>query len=142
MSLPVASLNSQNTSHAPSLSTATILGLSISLTVSTILILFLIFGTPYLRKWWRSRALQRAFDEIERGIEMRKDIGHGGTSVVTESKENVVLESRVEVVVSDEETETDVVDAWDGWNATWTGEEDEDLEERGRKGMSLPRREY
>ena len=83
--------------------------------------------------------MQRAVDEVERGIEMRKDVGASESS---ESKENMVLESRVEIVVGDDESERDVVDAWDGWNATWAGDDEEDLEERGRKGMSLPRREY
>ncbi|KAF2829788.1 hypothetical protein CC86DRAFT_285382 [Ophiobolus disseminans] len=141
-SSPVAPPDSQNISSASSISATTILTISISLTLSIIVILFLAFGIPYLRKWRRSCALQRAVDEVERGIEMRKDIGHGSTSEVTESKENMVLESRVEIVVGDEESERDVVDAWDGWNATWDGDDDEDLEERGRKGMSLPRREY
>lgn len=73
---------------------------------------------------------------------MRKDVGHGSSSADTESKENMVLESRVEIVVGDEESVRDVVEAWDGWNATWDGNEEEEEEERGRKGMSLPRREY
>jgi hypothetical protein len=89
--------------------------------------------------------LKRAVDEVERGIEMRKDVGHGSASEGTESKENMVLESSVDIVIGDEgeESERDVVDAWDGWNATGYGDEEEEEEgERGRKGMSLPRREY
>jgi hypothetical protein len=81
--------------------------------------------------------LQRAVDEVERGIEMHKDVSHGS---VSQSKENMVLESRVEIVVGDYESERGVVDTWDGWDASWEDEDDE--LERGRKGMSLPRREY
>ena len=69
---------------------------------------------------------------------MHKDVSHRNLS---ESKENMVLESRVEIVVDDGESERDVVDAWDGWNASWDEDEEEE-QERGRKGMSLPRREY
>jgi hypothetical protein len=66
---------------------------------------------------------------------MNKSVGQGTAS---ESKENMVLESKVEIVVHDGENGRNVLDDWDGWSA---GVE-EDLGERGRKGMSLPRREY
>lgn len=133
---------SDNTSSTPFLSTPITVGISVSLTLSILLILFLIFGIPYLRKWTRLPALQRVIDEVERGIEMGKDTGHRSTSEVTESKENMVLESRVEIVVGEEESEMNVVDALDGWNATLARDDEEELEERGRKGMSLPRRVY
>jgi hypothetical protein len=68
---------------------------------------------------------------------MHKDAGH---ERVIESKENMVLESKVEIVVEDSESESGAVDRWDGWDASW--EEEDDEMERGRKGMSLPRREY
>jgi hypothetical protein len=66
---------------------------------------------------------------------MNKGVGQG---TVSESKENMVLESKVEIVGHDGESERHVLDNWDGWSV---GVE-EDFEERGRKGMSLPRREY
>ena len=141
-SAPAAPSSNETPSFTPTLSTPAILGISISLTLSVILILFLMFGMPYLRQWKRERALKRAVDEVERGIEMRKNVGHGSASGATESKENMVLESRVEIVVGDEESVRDVVETWDGWNATWTGDDDEGEGDRGRKGMSLPRREY
>jgi hypothetical protein len=50
-----------------------------------------------------------------------------------------VLESRVEILIDDGMSERNAIEAWDGWDGRWT--EDDDLE-RGRKGMSLPRREY
>jgi hypothetical protein len=81
--------------------------------------------------------LERAVEEVERGIEMHKDVSQKS---VSESKENMVLESRVEIVVEDSESESGAVDRWDGWDASWEDEDDE--MERGRKGMSLPRREY
>lgn len=82
--------------------------------------------------------MQRAVEEVERGTELRKASGSRSDGF-TESKDNMVLESRVEIVVDDDESTRDMVATWDGWNATW--DEDEELE-RGRKGMSLPRRIY
>jgi hypothetical protein len=119
------------------LNTAAKISIGIGVTISIFLIAFLIYGIPYVRNRRCERALQRAVDEVERGIEMHKDVSHGS---VSQSKENMVLESRVEIVVGDYESERGVVDTWDGWDASWEDEDDE--LERGRKGMSLPRREY
>lgn len=75
--------------------------------VLVIALLIVMVEACYLRKKRRERALQRAVDEVERGI----DKG---------SHERIVLESRVSIVFEDEEQEEEV--------------------ERGRSGMSLPRR--
>lgn len=115
--------------------TALKIGISVSLSSIILLLAFVVFGIPCLRRRRRERAQRRAVEEVERGIEMKKIVGQGS---VGESKENMVLESKVEIVVHDGENERNVLDDWDGWSA---GVED-DLEERGRKGMSLPRREY
>jgi hypothetical protein len=129
----------------PLLSNAAVLGISIGSAILLLTTLFLIFGLPYLRRVRRGRALQRAIEEVERGIEMRKT----GLSEVSESKENMVLESRVEIVMDDGdddmERERDLVDMvgrWDGWDATGDGVEEVEEWEIGRKGMSLPRREW
>lgn len=55
-------------------------------------------------------------------------------------KSNIVLESQVEVVVADDgESVVDILGRWDGWDADDDGEWET---WRGRKGMSLPRRDY
>ncbi|KAF2257156.1 hypothetical protein BU26DRAFT_499703 [Trematosphaeria pertusa] len=73
------------------------------------LALFLVaFEACYLRRRRRTRALERAVEEVERGM----DKG---------SEERIVLESRVSIVFEDD------------------GHEEEE-QERGRNGMSLPRR--
>ncbi|KAL5118183.1 hypothetical protein ACEQ8H_003855 [Pleosporales sp. CAS-2024a] len=114
-------------------------GIGISVVMITVLF-FAVFVLcyPHVRSRLRVRALQRAVDEVERGIEMKKTNGNGSetNSVRTD---NFVLESQVEIVVDDGESERNAVDSWDGWNASWT---DEDEWQRGRKGMSLPRRDY
>lgn len=87
-------------------------------------------------------------EEVERGggLEMSKNFGAGdmrNIRRVSESKENMVLESRVEILVVDGE-ESEEGD----WDGVWDEDEDEDLEEedggmgRGRMAMSLPRRVY
>jgi outer membrane lipoprotein SlyB len=91
-------------------------------------------------------------EEVERGIEMGRGGGESKERIVggsvsggfgSESKENVVLESRVEIIVEgDDESERNVLDEWDGWSAGVGQDLDQDDEERGRKGMSLPRREW
>lgn len=63
-----------------------------------------------LRKRRREKALRRAVEEVERG-----SVGSRGG---VESREGIVLESKVEVLIEEE--------AW--------------AVEDGRKGMSLPRR--
>jgi hypothetical protein len=113
------------------------IGISVTVII-LILLAFLALGIPHIRSRRRTRALQRAVEEVERGVELQKTVGHG-SEATSEWKDNMVLESRVEIVVDDGHSERNAVEAWDGWNATWN--EDDDLE-RGRKGMSLPRREY
>ncbi|KAF2036345.1 hypothetical protein EK21DRAFT_106447 [Setomelanomma holmii] len=126
----------------PFLSTPAILGISISSALLLLITLFLVCGLPYVRRKRRGRALQRAVEEVERGIEMRKT----GALDVTGSKENMVLESQVEIFMHDghgDERDSDMVDMvgrWDGWDAS--GDLEEEEWERGRKGMSLPRREW
>jgi hypothetical protein len=69
----------------------------------------------------------------------------------SESKENMVLESWVEIVVDGEvDSDTGSSDGGDEWDAGTDGESDGDGDlgdrgrawERGRNGISLPRREY
>jgi hypothetical protein len=130
--------NAHSASPISSLDIGAKIGIGIGAVVIVLLISFLIFGIPCIQRRRRARALQRAVEEVEHGIEMQKAAGQSDEDM-GESKENMVLESQVEIVVGDAESERDVVDHWDGWNATW--EEEDDLE-RGRKGMSLPRRDY
>lgn len=125
-------------SSSHNLSTAAKVGIAVGVFVSLLLIALLLIGIPYFQERRRTRAMQRAVEEVERGTEMRKTVGSRSDGF-TESKDNMVLESRVEIVVDDDESTRDMVAHWDGWNATW--DEDEELE-RGRKGMSLPRRIY
>jgi hypothetical protein len=89
-----------------------------------LLVLFLILEYTYLGKKRRERALQRAVEEVERGTEL-KDTSHTG------SKENMVLESRVEIVVDGGDESDGDLGEW-GHGRRW---------ERGRSGMSLPRQE-
>jgi flagellar biosynthesis/type III secretory pathway M-ring protein FliF/YscJ len=108
-------------------------------------LLLVILEYTYLRRKRQERALKQAVDEVERGTEL-KELTTG------ESKEIMVLESRIEIVV-DDENEHSVRSSWDGevqWNAGTEGDDsDGDLGEwgrgmrweRGRNGMSLPRAE-
>ncbi|OAL50033.1 hypothetical protein IQ07DRAFT_653211 [Pyrenochaeta sp. DS3sAY3a] len=121
----------------------------------TFLLLLLEYG--YLRRLRRERALRRAVEEVERGdIEMAKRGELGGCghdASLGESKENMVLESRVEIVV-EEGSESGEEGEWDAdADGEGDGEEEEEEEEsedgwsdwglrRGRCAMSLPRREY
>ena len=89
------------------LNTGVKIGIGTAVGVLVIALLIVMVEACYLRKKRRERALQRAVDEVERGI----DKG---------SHERIVLESRVSIVFEDEEQEEEV--------------------ERGRSGMSLPRR--
>ncbi|KAH8730590.1 hypothetical protein GQ44DRAFT_823303 [Phaeosphaeriaceae sp. PMI808] len=136
---PLASNNDTQPQHpTPQLSTAVKVSLGISIVVFILLLALVVIGVPHLRKYRQARALQRAVEEVERGIEMQQSARQEDVTTA-ENKEHMVLESRVEIVVDDGESELDVVDAWDAWNASWEDEEEE--VERGRKGMSLPRRE-
>jgi hypothetical protein len=93
------------------LDTGVKIGIAIAAGVLIIALLIVVFEACYLQRKRRARALQRALDEVERGT----DKG---------SQERIVLESRVSIIFEDEDQE---------------GEEEEI--ERGRNGMSLPRRE-
>jgi hypothetical protein len=130
---------SQASSSTHYLSIGAMVGIGIGTVASILILAFcLLSGIPYLRSRRRERALQRAVEEVERGVEMQKSMGHA-SDAMSESKENMVLESRVEILIDDGMSERNAIEAWDGWDGRWT--EDDDLE-RGRKGMSLPRREY
>jgi hypothetical protein len=81
---------------------------------------------------------------VERGTELKD-------ATASESKENMVLESRVEILVDEGDgSEGGGSDGGDEWDAGTDGESDDDDEdlgrgrawERARNGMSLPRREY
>jgi hypothetical protein len=95
------------------LDTGVKIGIGIAAGVLVIALLIVVAEACYLRKKRRDRARQRAVDEVERGT----DKG---------SEERIVLESRVSIVFEDEEQEQ---------------QEEQEEVERGRNGMSLPRRE-
>jgi len=135
---PPASLHGPTASGTHGLSDGVKAAIGISVVVIIVLLLaFLVLGIPQIRSRRRTQALQRAVEEVERGIEMQKPVEHDGEAM-SDGKDNMVLESRVEIVVDDGSSERNVVDTWDGWNATYEGDD----VERGRQGMSLPRREY
>jgi hypothetical protein len=135
---PPLNTNDNSTSSTHRLSTSAKVGVGIGIAAAIIILIMLIFGLNYLNSRRRAQAMQRAINEVERGTEMRKTVRRE-SDTTGEGKENMVLESRVEIVVGDDHSERDVVASWDGWNATW---DVNDEVERGRKGMSLPRREY
>lgn len=129
------------------LSTPVKAGIVTASIVVFLLVLLLVLEHTYLRRKRHERAVERAveraIDEVERGIELKR-------VTKSESEENMVLESRVEIVVENEEQ--DDVGSWDGegpWDVC-THDEDEDGDlhewgrgrrrEIGRNGMSLPRR--
>lgn len=89
------------------LETGVRIGIGISAGVFGIVILIASFEAFYLRKWRQKRAMRRAVAEVENGA-------------AKDSRERIVLESRVSIVIEDEEQS--------------------DEAERGRNGMSLPRR--
>jgi hypothetical protein len=109
-----------------------------------IILLLLVLEYTYLRRKRRDRALERSIDEVEDGTELEE-------STASESKENMVLESRVEIVIEEEQHSES--ESWDGesqWGIGTDGEDsDDDLGEwgrgggweRGRNGMSLSRTE-
>jgi hypothetical protein len=123
-----------------------------------------------VRRWRLARAQRRAVEEVERGIEMGRGGGESKEHIIGgsmngaysseskerivgdtctmqsgsggESRDNMVFESRVEIIVEgDDKSERNVLDEWDGWSAG-VGMDGNEEEERGRKGMSLPRREW
>ncbi|KAH5455389.1 hypothetical protein HBI30_090740 [Parastagonospora nodorum] len=135
---PPANLQGPTASDTHDLSDGVKAAIGISVVVIIVLLLaFLVLGIPQIRSRRRTQALQRAVEEVERGVEMQKPADHV-SEAMSDGKDNMVLESRVEIVVEDGASERNVVDTWDGWNATYEGDDTE----RGRQGMSLPRREY
>lgn len=141
-STPPGVSSNENNEHTHSsihgLSVGARVGIAVGVFATLLLVALLLVGIPYIQNRRRTRAMQRAVEEVERGTEMRKATG-SQSEAFGASKDNMVLESRVEIVVDDDESTRDMVASWDGWNATW--DEDDELE-RGRKGMSLPRRIY
>jgi len=133
---------------ASQLSTPVKAGIVTASIVVFLLVLLLVLEHTYLRRKRHERAVERAveraIDEVERGTELKR-------VTKSESEENMVLESRVEIVVENEEQ--DDVGSWDGegpWDVcTHDEDEDGDLHEWGRgrrreigqNGMSLPRRD-
>jgi flagellar biosynthesis/type III secretory pathway M-ring protein FliF/YscJ len=103
-----------SSSSTVDLDTGIKLGIGIAAGVLIVALLIVAIEACYLRKKRRERGLQRAIDEVEIGV-------HKG------SEERMVLESRVSIIVEDEGQEEQ--------------EEDEAEVERGRNGMSLPRRD-
>lgn len=116
-------------------------GLISGLTIIVLAIFIIILEACYLRPRRRARALRRAVAEVEQasGVDMKTMV----ESIASGSKETMVLESRVEILVEGEESEDEwSVDDDDGeeWDADV---EDEERGRRGgRNGMSLPRRLY
>ena len=109
-----------------------------------VILLLLVLEYTYLRRKRRDRALERTIDELEDGTELEE-------STASESKENMVLESRVEIVIEEEQRSES--ESWDGESQWGVGTDGEDSDgdlgewgrgggwERGRNGMSLPRTE-
>ncbi|RMZ71019.1 hypothetical protein GMOD_00005512 [Pyrenophora seminiperda CCB06] len=130
---------------ANDLSTPAKAGIITASVIVFLLATFLLIEYTHLRHKRRERALRRAIEEVERGTELKD-------SSVGESKENMVLESRVEIVVEEgeasERSSMDGGDEWDAGTDEGYDEGDGDLGdwdrgrtwERGRNGMSLPRR--
>jgi hypothetical protein len=117
------------------------------ITAGIIVFLILLLVTleyTYLRRKRHERAVKQAIDEVGRGTELKE-------ASACETKENMVSESTVEIVV-DGEGQGSLRDDWETqsqWDAgTDEDENDGDLSEwgrgrmweRGRNGMSLPRR--
>ncbi|KAI4940759.1 hypothetical protein J4E86_010731 [Alternaria arbusti] len=126
------------------LSTPVKAGIIAASIVVFLLVLLLVLEYTYLRRKRHDRALQQAIDEVERGTELKR-------ITESESKEKMVLESRVEIV-EDDEGQDSVRGSWDGEGPWDTGTHDEDdhgdlsewgrgrRRDVGRNGMSLPRR--
>ena len=87
------------------LSTPVKAGIVTASIVVFLLVLLLVLEHTYLRRKRHERAVERAIDEVEYGTELKK-------ITKSESKENMVSESRVEIVVESEEQ--DIVGSWDG----------------------------
>ncbi|KAF2848757.1 hypothetical protein T440DRAFT_556333 [Plenodomus tracheiphilus IPT5] len=132
----------QNSTSFANLSVPVKAGIISGFTILILSIFLILLEFGYLRHKRRARALRRAVKEVERdaGVELKTMVESR-----SESKENMVLESRVEILVvtedgnSDGEWDEDMSDDGDGWEADM---EDDERGRGGRNGMSLPRREY
>ncbi|KAL6703293.1 hypothetical protein ACN47E_010000 [Coniothyrium glycines] len=141
---PDALLAPPASSHEPPSTYATLdtpakAGLIAGASLLTLLAFFIVLEFAYLRRKRRERALRQAIEEVERGeqgLEMKVWPSSAGDVESTETKENLVLESRVEILVDGEDSSSDE----EGWGADVEDSEDEDERGRGRKGLSLPRR--
>ncbi|KAF1851832.1 uncharacterized protein K460DRAFT_413338 [Cucurbitaria berberidis CBS 394.84] len=135
--VPIAT-HSSHDSHNNSfaiLSTGAKAGIIVGISLFFLGVFLVLLELGYLRRKRRERALRRAVEEVERGgIRMGKSVG----SESSESKENMVLESRVEIIVDD----SDGSDGDDAWDADMEDEERGKTAGWGRQAMSLPRREY
>lgn len=92
------------TDPAPRLSPAAKVGIITACIVIFILLFLLTFELAYLRRQRRARAVQQVQCEVDQEVVELDDVKSG-----REVKENVVLESRVEIVVGEEEEAQEVV---------------------------------
>ncbi|KAI8934743.1 hypothetical protein NX059_008431 [Plenodomus lindquistii] len=137
----------QNSTSFANLSVPVRAGIISGFTILIISVFLMLLEFGYLRRRRRERALRRAVKEVERdaGVELKTMVESR-----SESKENMVLESRVEILVVTEDGHSD--GGWggsmsddghgDGWEADMEDEERGRGGSGGRNGMSLPRREY
>lgn len=150
--VPTAPFDSTQTSNtSTSLSAAAKAGLISGISVIVLFALLIIFEFTYMRRVRRNHALRRAVEEVERGGVALKTMVESRS--VSKENMNLVLESRVEILVVEEDNEDeDNSDEWDergwgrgedeGWEADMENEDEERGRRGGRNGMSLPRREY
>lgn len=114
---------------SPQLTAAAKAGIIAASIAFFVILLLFVLEYIYLRRKRRDRDLERAIDEVEDGTELKE-------STASESKENMVLESRVEIVIEEEQRSES--ESWDGdsqWGDGTDGEDsDGDLGEWGRRG--------
>lgn len=129
---------------SPQLTAAAKAGIIAASIAFFVILLLFVLEYIYLRRKRRDRDLERAIDEVEDGTELKE-------STASESKENMVLESRVEIVIEEEQRSES--ESWDGDSQWGDGTDGEDSDgdlgewgrrgrwETGRNGMSLSRTE-
>jgi hypothetical protein len=116
-SASASTLSSPPTKQIRGLSKGTKVGIGVGVGVPLFMIVLMaIFEACYWRGKRRQKAMLRAVEEVEIGTRIRQDKG---------SEERMVLESNISIVFEDTAEEED---------------EEEEAEERGRNGLSLPRR--
>jgi len=93
-SMPPAT-STETPRSASQLSTPAKAGIVTASLVMFLLVLLLVLEHTYLRRKRHERAFQQAIDEVETGTELKN-------ITTSESKENMVLESRIEIVVESE----------------------------------------